>query len=251
MLFMAIILILGNGVSRLVFDKEIRAFTGDVWGCNRVYLDFGDKLTGLAGHVEVMEEARDYRKRSGQHWDIIGSDENPYTCRDIYRKDTGTTLVAEALTRGHDVIACGFDIGGPDLYSPGHEKKDKTPWVNRWRLILNAFGQERITFWGHDHKPYLLSGNPASAYSSLYMRGKAHIEGDEYDKAFSLWDRDYSRIWRAVPLVLFCNTGTREWTFAEIRGPFSGGRSVVLPECVAKRYATAYPGQFTIKPLPD
>lgn len=248
---MGTVLILGNGISRLAFDEQIRGFHGEIWGCNRIYLDYGDVITGLSGHTDVMQESSDYRTEHDQKWRVMGSEEDPYTCRELFRKDTGTTLVAEALTRGHDVIVCGFDIGGLDVYSPAHEKKNKTSWVERWRLILSEFGSDRVTFWGHDHKPFLLSSRPASEYSRKYLRGQPHIEGDGYDEAARNWKGDYSRIWDAIPCVIFRNVGTRDYTFSEIPGAFRNGDEARIPESLARKYADFYPGQFEIKPLPD
>jgi len=247
---MATILILGNGISRLSFDAQIRAFTGEIWGCNRVYIDYGDILTALAGHSDVMREAEAWREKTGATFAIL-PDSRPYSCPEIYRKDTGTTLVAEALTRGHDVIVCGFDLGGLDVYSPDHEKKDKSVWVKRWRLILSEFWPDRVTFWGHDHKPFILSGRPEREYSARYMHGVPHIEGDGYDEALKSWGGDYSRIWDSVPLATFKNIGFREWTLAEIQGPFFSGREVIIPEYLARKYADFYPGEFEINPLRD
>jgi hypothetical protein len=114
------ILILGNGVSRLPFDMDIRKWPKTLWGCNRSYLDYGKELDGLFGHEEVMKEAERYRVINGLHYEILGTSENPFTCKDLFRKDTGTTLVAEALTRGMRVNVVGFDLGGLDVYSQGH-----------------------------------------------------------------------------------------------------------------------------------
>lgn len=242
------VLILGNGLSRLAFDEAIRAHDGPVWGCNRVFLDYGDVLTALAGHADVMEEAKAWRDAHGQKYDIFGIDEG-LSAPDIYRKDTGTTLIAEALTRGLSVIACGFDLGGADIYSPGHEKKNKTTWVQRWRMIMQRFDPDRVTFWGYDHKPYILSGRPAQEYSRKYLTGEAHIPTPEYQAAVDAWENDYERIWERVPKVYFKNIGAREWSFAEIPGVFRDGMEVIIPEELAKKHAREYPFEFEIRPL--
>lgn len=247
---MTSILILGNGLSRLSFDEQIRAYPGEVWGCNRIYLDYGEILDGLDGHDDVMVEAARAREAKGYHYKIISSDESPLTCRPIFRKDTGTTLVAEALTRGYEVEVCGFDLGGLDVYSPGHDKINKTTWVQRWRLILAEFGAERITFWGHDHKPFLLSGRPAIEYYRAYAKGKSHVPGEDYDKIRRTWPGDYSRIYAEVPCVMLKNIGSREWNIAEHDGTIKSGDAVKLPETLAQKYATAYRKDFAILPLP-
>jgi hypothetical protein len=242
------VLILGNGLSRLAFDKKIREFRGPVWGCNRAYLDYGDKLAALAGHADVMVEAQGARDALGQQFKIFGQDEE-FTARELFRKDTGTTLVAEALTRGFDVIVCGFDLGGPDVYSPGHERKNKTTWVSRWRLIFQTFDPARVTFWGYDHKPFILSGEPAATYARKYTRGENHIPDETYQKAVNSWTGDYSRVFALVPQVYLKNIGKREWKFLESDEQLRVGRRIVLPEEVAKKYMALYKFEFEIEPL--
>jgi hypothetical protein len=243
------ILILGNGLSRLSFDDRIRAWRRPIWGCNRIYLDYGDILTGLAGHADVMQEAKLYRDAHGQKYTILAEDEE-LQCEEKYRKDTGTTLVAEALTRGYEVELCGFDLGGPDIYSPGHDKKNKTTWVQRWRAILHAFGEEHVTFWGYDHKPFLLSSAPAIEYFRLYGTGKAHIATDVYEKELKAWKGDYSRIYASIPLALLHNKGDRAYTI-ESSMLLDGGDSVKLPETLAQKYVDLYRHDLEILPLPE
>jgi hypothetical protein len=243
------ILILGNGISLLSFKDRIRQWCGPIWGCNRIYLDYGDVLTGLHGHIDVMQEARLYRDAYGQKYAILGEDE-PFQCEEKYRKDTGTMLVAEALTRGYEVELCGFDLGGPDIYSPGHDKKNKTTWVQRWRAILHAFGAEHVTFWGYDHKPFLLSSSPAIEYFRLYGTGKAHIATDAYEKELKAWKGDYSRIYASIPLALLHNQGDRAYTI-ESSMELCGGDSVKLPETLAQKYVDLYRHDLEILPLPE
>lgn len=152
-------------------------------------------------------------------------------------------LVAEALTRGHNVIACGFDLGGADVYSPGHEKKNKSTWVTRWRLIFQKFDPVRVTFWGYDHKPYLLSYRPANEYAKRYTRGEEHIPGVPVTKT------DYSDIWEHIPKMTLRNNGGRDWTFNESPEKLSAGGSIILPEFVAKKYAELYRRELVAVPL--
>lgn len=208
------------------------------------------ELDALAGHEDVMREAEKYRDAHGLKYQILGSVENPYTCKPLFQKDTGTTLVAEALTRGLKVNVVGFDLGGLDLYSPGHEKKNKTTWVNRWRLILRKFGSDRVTFWGYDHKPFLLSHKHPSEYARSYMHGKPHIDNDQYDKIAKAWDNDYSRIYALIPHVVLRNVGKRVWHFAECNIVIDSGEAKTIPECIAEKYATLYRKDFVIEPLP-
>jgi hypothetical protein len=244
------VLILGNGLTRLEFDKQIRDWKGEIWGCNRIYLDYGDILTGLAGHTDVMQEAALDRDAKGNTYKIMGGIEDPYICKPLYQKDTGTSLVAEALTRGYQVELCGFDIGGLDVYSPGHEKKNKTTWVQRWRLILGEFGADRVTFWGHDHKPFLLSNRPANEYWNQYRKGESHA-GDIYNRQSKAWCNDYSRLYNLVPNVMLKNKGNREWNILEIEGIFKPGDTVQLPESLAFKYCQLYRKEFEMLPLSE
>ena len=231
------VLILGNGLSRLAFDAAIRAHDGPVWGCNRVFLDYGDVLTGILGHAEVLEEAHAWGDVQGQTFEIL-----TISAPEIYRKDTGTTLVAEALTRGHDVICVGFDLGGADIYSPGHEKKNKSTWVQRWRLILSQWDPARVTFWGYDHKPFILSNRPAQEYYRKYSRGEAHIPGVDVTK------KDYSKVFENIPKMYLRNKSDREWTFHESPELLRPGERIILPEYVAKKYAESYRRELVVEP---
>jgi hypothetical protein len=244
---METVLILGNGISRLAFDDQIRAFIGEIWACNRAYLDFGEKITALAGHIDVMQEARDYRDSHGEKYHIFGIDDD-FTCPEQYRNDTGTTLVAEALTRGFNVIVCGFDLGGLDLYSPGHEKKNKSTWVQRWRILFHDFDPARVTFWGHDHKPFILSNRPVIEYFRDYSCGRAHVKDSSYQGILDNWKGDYSRIWDKIPRVIFRNIGRRDWTFEEFTLAERG--EIEIPKSLARKYLDLYPTEFQILPLP-
>lgn len=242
------VLILGNGISRLAFEKEIKEFRGEVWGCNRIYLDYGDKITALAGHADVMQEALVARDASVHKYDIFGIDVE-FFCQPIFQKDTGTTLVAEALTQKKKVICCGFDMGVLDVYSPGHEKKNKSTWIQRWRLILAEFGSENVSFWGYDHKPFLLGRQAAGTYSEKYTRGKNHIETDEYQKQAKEWKNDYSRIYSMIPCSMLRNRGQREITVPEAGQTVGSGESVLIPTTCAQKYVSLYPADFEL--LPD
>ena len=250
------VLILGNGLSRLSFDKEIREYPGEVWGCNNIYIDYGDKLTAIAGHDWCMKGASKARKINGYKYKIIGglqwggdvADES-FTCDPRFRENTGTTLVAEALTRGYNVEACGFDMGGLDVYSPGHEKRNKTVWVKRWREIIKEFGHNRITFWGHDHMRFLRSNRSANEYYKLYARGKSHIPREDYESIRKTWGSDYTRILEICPCVMLKNIGQREYKIVEHSSIIKSGDMIKFPEDLAQKYVDAYPKDFRILPL--
>jgi len=187
-------LILGNGISRLAYVDLIRDWPGEVWGCNRAYLDHGDKLTRLCGHDDVMIEARQYRDDQGLSYEIWGghigggsATEKAFTCPPGFRKDSGTTLVAQALHEGRAIALCGFDLGGPDIHSPGLEKQLKHNWIDRWRNIVKTYGDENIRFIGFDHLWFINSNLSALEYSRKYAAGRPHIFDDEYLKVWEKW----------------------------------------------------------------
>lgn len=180
------VLILGNGISRLPYDQKIREYPGEIWGCNRIFWEYGDVLARIAGHRDAMEEAARYRSEHGCQYQIYGGhlskrcDARPFTVAPEWITDTGTTMVAQALYEGFSVEVCGFDLGGADVLSPGIETQSKPQWVKRWRTILARFGSDRVQFWGYDHKPYLMSSDGASKYANAYLYGRPHIPTDEY-----------------------------------------------------------------------
>lgn len=185
------VLILGNGISRLSHVDAIRAYDGEVWGCNYVFHEFPEKLTRLTGHVEPMIEAQEWKEKYGYRYEIYTGvltkkrpDWHSFTCAHRWLRDSGTSLVAQALHEGRHVIACGFDLGGPDVYAPDQWRVNKESWVRRWAEIILQWGGKRITFWGHDHREYLDMVNAgrrtASAYANKYGRKMPHIPGDEY-----------------------------------------------------------------------
>lgn len=186
------VLILGNGVSRLLLARDIAAWRGEIWGCNLAYLEpeLGSRLTRLTGHASVMEEAAVYQRSHPElTFEIWGGHLGKavgklFTCPGEFRHDSGTTLVAQALHEGRDVVAAGFDLGGPDIHSPRLWEQRKFQWVKRWREILERYGWDRVTFWGHDHMPFLKSRVPANRYQQRYSAGIPHIPGEEYRRLF-------------------------------------------------------------------
>jgi hypothetical protein len=246
------VLILGNGISRALFASAINDWQGEVWGCNRAYLDYGKKLTLIAGHRDVMDDASDYRKLNALSYKIIGSIiEGPIdcklTCNVEFRKDTGTTLVAEALTHGYDVELVGFDLGGKDIYSPNHQMFNKTSWVRRWRKLFSVFDSNKVTFWGYDHKPFILSNMPADTYALKYNNSKAHIDNPEYEKLLSVYtDAYYKALWDRLPKVALKNIGKREWTFNCVTELFKPEHIAYVPRGTALKAIADYPRDFII-----
>jgi len=184
---MADVLILGNGISRLLHERFIRSWTGEFWACNYAFREWGEKITLLGGHSSVLIEAMEYREQHGLNYVIFGAlfgrelSERPATCPGEYHKNTGTTLIAQAHEDGFDTIyLCGFDCGGPDLLSPGLEQQRKQSWVRRLRALIGHYGTERIRFVGFDHIPFLLGKGREDTYQKRYTRGVPHVPDPAY-----------------------------------------------------------------------
>lgn len=184
---MADVLVLGNGISRLLHEDFIRSWTGEFWACNYAYLEWGHKLTLLAGHTNVLEEAMEYRDQHDLNYTIFGAlfgrklAERPATCPGEFQKNSGTTLLAQAHEDGFDTIRlCGFDCGGPDILSPGLELQRKQSWVRRLRELIGHYGTERIRFVGFDHLPFLLGKGREDQYMKRYTRRVPHIPDPAY-----------------------------------------------------------------------
>lgn len=224
------VLVLGNGISRLSYDEFIRSWLGEIWGCNCVYLEYGALLSRLAGHKDVLakvaaemplHEDWTFQLWAGHLGAPIRNAER-FTCPKRFQNDSGTTLVAQALHEGHDVVACGFDLGGWDIHSPELENAPKWNWVDRWRELLKEYGADRVRFIGHNHKPFLMSDQPSDAYCHRYLHGKPHIADSEY---IAVWERFTGRT--AGDLQEECMTKVR----------FKDGREVVMKDLIAQKMA--------------
>lgn len=208
-------LILGNGISRLSYVELINNWPGEVWGSNRAYLDFPKKITRLTGHLDVMKDAREYRKKNQCNFEIWGghlgdknSFDNHFDCPSQFRKDSGITLVAQALHEDKNVSVCGFDLGGPDIHSPGLENHLKHNWVQRWRKLFEVYDHNRVTFIGYDHKPYLFSGRSSMQYSQRYRDNRPHIIDIDYLKIWKKWTgRDYKYLGGEIVKVKYKKNG--------------------------------------------
>lgn len=199
------VLILGNGISRLSYDEFIRSWAvsgGEVWAANYAFREFGPIITRIAGHKEAMVEAVAYRAEHGLSYEIWGGNtgrvlpgSRVFTVPPKWLRDTGSTLVAQALHEGYErVVCCGYDFGGPDVLSPGLWRQEKRNWIERWQEIYRQWGLDRVEFVGHDHKPYIVStiGNRRKIrdYSSRYLRGLPHIARPEYIEAHARYMKE-------------------------------------------------------------
>lgn len=187
------VLILGNGISRIEHENFIREFPGEVWACNFAYRDFPEKITRLTGHDFVLEEAQKEKKKNGWKFDIYAGvcakkrdGWKRFTQPPKWHRDSGSTLATQALHEGHDILLCGFDMGGADIYSPEHWRQNKTAWVRRWADIVQEYGADRIKFIGYDHHPFLRAVIDGTARPDKYFikyRGNVpHLVGDGYEK---------------------------------------------------------------------
>lgn len=205
------VLILGNGLSRLLFEKEIDSFTGEIWACNYAYMErFADSISRLSGHLEALYTAQTYKDENDLDYDIwhgvkgtskgvvngtvVGVDAGwqRFSCPPEFHKDTGTTMVAQALHEGLEVQVCGFDLGGPDIISPDLQYQNKRPWVHRWRNIAQVWGLDRVSFWGFDHKEYILGDYSDRLYSEFYMADRVHIDYPGYRELCKKHNPQYS-----------------------------------------------------------
>lgn len=188
------VLIIGNGISRLKYQDFIQNWKGEIWGCNSIYLEHQagavPRLDRLIGDTQAILPASQYKRKYGHSYVIynkfkINNKENvpgsiPVPVPKKYIKDSGTTLVALALIEDYDRILClGFDLGGKDIYVKDLHQKNKTTWVNHWRQLSQDFGLAKVEFVGYDHKPFILSNEPADTYAQKYLKGEEHIPEEE------------------------------------------------------------------------
>lgn len=184
-------LLLGNGISRMSFVDAIESYPGEVWACNYAFREFPKKITRLTGHKEPLTEAQELKEMEGLPLEIWGgpiSGGNPawkkFTVGPKWLRDSGTSFVAQALHEGYEIELCGYDLGGPHMFDPRYYRVDKSNWVKRWAEIAEAWGLDSVTFWGHDHKPYIMDVfkgiRDYKEYARKYRARKPHIDNPEY-----------------------------------------------------------------------
>lgn len=232
------VLILGNGISRLSYESEIAAFPGELWATNRAYVEpeIGPRLARLTGHRDVMLDALDYRAKHGLSFEVwSGRPERklitaarPFTCDSRFLRDSGTTLVAQALHEGRRVTVAGFDLGGPDIHSPGLWRQCKRGWVDRWAQLFGLFGRDCVEWIGHDHSDFIDAVRrkkaKATDYSRRYLKRLPHIPGPEY---FSAW-RWYMNASDAE------SAAARRGEVLKIKVRYNNGRETFLNDDVAR-----------------
>ena len=183
------VMIIGNGVSRLDYQKEIAEWDGEIWGCNSIYLEIASgslqRLDRVIGDKDAVKKAIQYKNKYGYNYivynkfvvkkkDIPGA--IPITIPKRFVRDSGSTLVAMAIIEGYDDIVCvGFDLGGKDIYVKDHDKKNKSTWIRNWRRLAYDLCIDKVRFLGKDHKPYIISRDSETAYADKYLRGENHL----------------------------------------------------------------------------
>jgi len=187
------VLIVGNGISRLAYQADILAYKGEVWACNYAFREFPDIITRLTGHDFALVDAQKAKDERGYRYRIFSgpmANKAPgwdiFTVPPKWHRDSGTTLVAQALHEGFEVDLVGFDLGGADVHAHKQYQQDKTAWVRRWAEIVEEWGADRLHFIGYDHLPFIrsviLDPSSAKAYARAYKARRPHIDTAEYRK---------------------------------------------------------------------
>ena len=195
------LLIIGNGASRDSHKEYIDSWEDEIWACNQAYKEFGHRnnLTKIIGDNPTIPMILSWKEKNNSSVEVVTTYRVHQTlepeykakttilrCPESYHNDSGTSLVAEALTDCYDSVrVVGFDLGGKDLYVEGHEQLPKNVWVDRWRKLARDFTLDSIEFIGHDHKEFLLSDIPSDFYSKIYTRSGDHLNTSFPIEAFS------------------------------------------------------------------
>lgn len=153
---MKTVLILGNGISRLQYLSEIKAYcgTGELWGSNFIYLEYGKYLTRIDGHPAVVKQGMQWSALHRYHYRCIHPEFTP----EIYEElpeglcgNSGIFLVTMALHEGFEkIIICGFDFGGKDIWTPDmHLRPVSNGLLKKWDHMLTHYpdANKRVEFW--------------------------------------------------------------------------------------------------------
>lgn len=148
------VLILGNGISRLQYAHEIvdylLKYSGELWGSNHVYVEYGPWLDRVNGHADVVLQAEHWKQLHGYTYRVIKSNDYKELPEKL-RGNSGIFLVSQALYDGYkEILLCGFDFGGKDVWTPDMENRAVTNGLLRkWDLMLQTFpdSKQRIKFW--------------------------------------------------------------------------------------------------------
>lgn len=147
---MSRVLILGNGISRLQYTGKIAAWPDEIWCCNYAFVEFGNRISRVAGHLDVMEQAEIWRDLHGYDYRIMQPEDYKHLPSKL-RGNSGVYLVSQALDDGYDpIILCGYDFGGKDIWTPGMEDRNVGPGMRqKWKKLILTYpeARDRIRFW--------------------------------------------------------------------------------------------------------
>lgn len=196
------VMIIGNGVSRLIpeLKKAIDGYNplNDFWCCNWSLREFWERTTLWTGHQELYSFAEKLIETSKKTFRILsGVASGPKyvtpKCSRKYWRDSGTTLVAEALALGYQgVVVAGMDLGGPDMYSPNWAGC-KTVWVRRWYQLFMDYGTDRVRFLGQDHLPVIMHPERHKEYHRLLAHSHPHITYPGYKAIYLQYAKEVPR----------------------------------------------------------
>ena len=178
-------LIVGNGVSRLAYRKEIEEFDGDIWIFNNAFKERW--LAGIAtrwfGEKQLIPIAREFKEKNGYKYEIWSNEGGDKRfLAGVRSADSGSTAGQQSLMEGFDVWCVGIDMGGYDIYCPGHEKLNKTIWAFRWKRLMIEY-RNKIHWIGEDHTENMKQGK-FGKYADLYRNGKFHLQDIKSRRAF-------------------------------------------------------------------
>lgn len=166
------VLILGNGISRLLYVDKIKEWEDEIWGCNFIYLEMGDRLARITGHDEIMRRARVWKHYHNHKYKITTVKEKQALPERV-RGNSGMCLVALAVEQGYtDIQLCGFDLSGKDVWAPGLEDRNilsglRVKLKHIFKTYPDSFG--KINMWGFIDKDKLND-----------LHHKQHIMNTEY-----------------------------------------------------------------------
>lgn len=234
------VLIVGNGISRLAFTDQIKTYKGEIWACNNAYKEFGPYLKRLTGHVDVLYEAEKYRNEHNLSFEIwsgnLGKPDinwRKFIVPAKWYRDSGTTLIAEALFERYDNIELvGFDLGGADVYALDQYKVDKTSWVKRFVDIEKEWSLKSIKWWGYNHTPFIQKCVKNPGFAHMYY--KAYGEGDPHIK-----DMSYINLFKSM-----VNSTPNTDKLCNYRVKFPNGYIGVIKADIAKRLIERHQVEF-------
>ena len=146
------VLVVGNGTSRLPHHRRLleMGFEMPLWCCNWAVTEFYRGMVLWHGHKVLRKDIEEYRELVQADFKMSVT-EQPFRCPEMFWKDSGSTLLAEAYEQGYETIhIAGFDFGGQDVYSK-RPFRQNSAWISRWKLVGHYYRDpkfERVDFIG-------------------------------------------------------------------------------------------------------